>query len=306
MKKLTALLLSVVTVIVLAVNGGISVFAVSEKTKSSLTLQYKKDGILYEGVEVRTYRVAKILSDGTFALTDSFKSYPVKVNGVTSQTEWNNTALTLSAYANADGITPDRIALTDESGTVKFDGISPGMYLTLSVRAETETGFTVFGGFLTAVSVADADGNVESDVTVYPKGESFITTEKEIEYKVVKQWKDGGNPDKRPSYVDIDIVKDGKVQYKERLTSDNNWSYTWTTKDDGSSWEAVERNVPSDYTVTVTRNGNTVIITNSCEHKAEKPPQTGDTFVLWPWILAMCMAGGIIIILSVSQKREEA
>lgn len=272
---------------------------------SSLTLQYRYGENCFEGLQIQTFRVAEVFADGTYALCGDFRDYPVNIYGITSQGEWNTIASTLAAYAAADQLQPACTAMTDETGTVAFTDILPGMYLTLAVKVETQARITQFESFLTVVPYPSEDGDHNYDVTAYPKCSVHTPEPGELEYKVVKQWKDDGNTAKRPEYVEVDILKDGVVAFTQKLSSDNHWSYSWTAPDDGSKWQAVERNVPADYTVTVVENGNTIIITNVYEGEPIDPPPTGDTTVLWPFAIVMGLSGGIAMILAVWFKRKE-
>ncbi len=269
---------------------------------SSLTLQYVHDGQGQEGLGVTSYRIAELLPDGTYALTGAFTEYPVNITGVTSQAEWREIASTLAAYAAADGIRPTCTGITDEMGTVVFEDILPGMYLTLSVKSAAVR----FETFLTAVPRPTEDGEYLYDVTAVPKYEP-IPTEPEpgmIEYKVVKLWKDTGYTEYRPESITVDILKDGVFCESQELSEKNNWSYRWTVPDDGAVWQVVEREVPEGYTVTVSENGNTFLLTNITIYSEPTSPQTGTGFVVWQHSLSMCAAGGVLLLLAVQRKER--
>lgn len=190
---------------------------------SSLTLQYVHDGQGQAGLGITTYRIAELLPDGTYALTGAFAEYPVNITGVTSQAEWREIAAALAAYAAADGIRPTGTGTTEEAGTVIFEDILPGMYLTLSVKTDAVR----FETFLTAVPRPTEDGAYWYDVTAIPKYEPIPTTPspEPVEYSVVKLWKDTGYTEYRPESITVDILKDGKFHESQELSSENNWSY---------------------------------------------------------------------------------
>lgn len=268
----------------------------------SLTLQYTQGENAFPGLNIQIYRVAEIFTDGTYALWGDFAEYPVNIYGITSQTEWKQVTSTLVAYAAADHLVPDRQAVTDETGMAYFDGLETGMYLVLAVRAEKEQATFLFESFLVSVPNPDENGTYLYDVTAKPKCSGYEPTPGTLEYKVVKHWKDDGET--RPESIIVDILKDGVLQYTQVLSAENNWSYVWKVSGDGSVWQAVERHVPEGYQVTVVSSGNTVIITNVRTGQPEKPPETGDTTVLWPYMLAMCISGGMLVILGISRKRK--
>lgn len=294
-----------------AVGGATALSAATVDTKapSTLTLQYSRGGEAFEGVEVKIHRVADVFADGSFAFTAAFGSYPVRINGITTQAEWKTVTSTLESYITTDSIAPTYTAVTDKDGVVKLENLLPGLYLTESVRVEKEGKVTVFFTFLTALPGMDDSGERIYDVTAYPKSESWEPTPEETEYRVVKQWKDIGYESERPESVEVDIFKDGVLYSTQNLSPENDWSYSWKAPDDGSVWQVIERNIPENYTVTFTNNGNIFIITNeyiTSGTEEPPPPRTGDTTVIWPYVIAMCISGGFILIVATRRKRNEA
>lgn len=277
---------------------------IDPQKEGSITLQYRHNGMYFEGLSIKSYRIAEVFPDGTYSLCGEFKDYPVNIYGITSQAEWNRIASTLSAYVAADEIAPTRRGTTDEAGTVEFSGLLPGMYLTTEVRTEENGAITTFHDFLTVLPHPQEDGNHSYNIMAYPKCESYTPSPNEIEYKVVKQWQDTGHTEKRPKTVQVDILKDGVIAHTQTLSAENNWCFRWAVEDDGSKWTAVERNIPKEYTVSVTQNGSTIIITNALENDSI-PPHTGDTTVLWPYILAMILSGLGLILLAIWGKRAK-
>ncbi|MBQ8287930.1 MAG: hypothetical protein IJX76_04065 [Clostridia bacterium] len=138
MKKIVVLILAV---LMMAAVLPLSVSAISPidvDRASSLTLQYRYNGESFADLEIKTYRVAAICADGIYELTGNFRDYPVNIYGITTQAEWRQVTTTLAAYATADGLVPTCTGTTDDSGTVVFDDIRTGMYLTLAVRVEVD------------------------------------------------------------------------------------------------------------------------------------------------------------------------
>ena len=82
----------------------------------------------------------------------------------------------------------------------------------------------------------------------------------------------------RPSEVVIELLKDGKLYDTVTLNEKNNWRHTWRGlpeyNADGSKieWRVTER-VPKNYTVRITRDGVTFLVTNT--YRPENPD--GDT-----------------------------
>ncbi len=302
MKKALSILVLIVLTFSLALSAGAD--SVDTEKSSSLTIVYKAGEKLYSGLEIKTYRVADVSQDGVYTLSGDFKNYPVSIYNVRSQAEWRNISSTLAAYAVADKLETVSPAVTDSEGRVKYENLRPGMYLTLSVRYSSENEIVTFENVLSVLPRPDDSGVNQYDVTAYPKHEKATPTKQPVEYKVVKQWKDAGESEERPSEVTVDILKDGVLQKTVELSSATNWSYTWEAPDDGSVWSSVERNIPKGYYVTSVENNKTFIITNIMD-KNLPPPPTGDTFGAYPFVLTTAFFGVILVILAFWRKRRE-
>lgn len=304
-KRILSAVLAIFLLISVFSSSAMAITPIDTARPSSITLQYTHGGKYFAGLEIRTYRIAEVFADGTYALVGDFAGYPVKIYDVTSQSEWRKIASTLASYAEADGILPTCSAVTDERGIVSFTDILPGMYLTLSVTSTDGGCVTVFETFLTVVPHPSDSGDHDYDVTAFPKCDSY-TEETDVEYKVIKLWSGDGSSQGRPDCVVVDILKDGVLHTTKELSSANDWTYSWIADNDGSVWSAVEREVPDGYTVTSVREGNTFIITNSYVVDIPDSPQTGDVAVSWPYALAMFISGGAVVILTIWRKRRDA
>lgn len=305
MKKLIALLITGIILTFALIVPALAASPVDVERESSLELRYKAGDELFEGLEIKTYKIADVFEDGTFELCGAFEGYPISIHGITSQAEWKTICATLSAYAVADNVEPDLVGVTDGNGFVKFENIRPGLYLTLSVRVDIDGNVTIFENFITVVPQLSDEGDHNYNVTAYPKYERFIPADKDIEYKVVKQWKDNSSS-QRPQSVDVEILCDGKSALTVKLSAENDWSYSWIAPDDGRKWQAVERNVAEGYTVTVNEKGSTFVVTNSLDGDVPPPPQTGDTFVIWYYVIPMAISGLVVIAAALLRSRKEA
>lgn len=298
MKKIFVFLITAVLLLQMTVNV---VLADTPVQDSKLTVVYGANDVCFDGLDVSIYRVADIGADNSYTLCGDFAYYPVNVKVVRTQEEWRTIATTLTAYIVADGISATATATTDENGEVSFDGLTKGLYLVSGVQCEKNDMVYVFESFFSSLPRPDENGVAQYDVKAVPKYTSYVPEPDEIEYKVTKQWKDDSS-DKRPVSVEVEIYDDGELVYTEILSSDNNWCFTWKGVDDGSKWTVVERNINEGYTVTVTNEGASFVITNAYT-SVTPPPQTGDVAVVWPYVLALFSAGAILMFLSVSIKR---
>lgn len=265
----------------------------------SLTLHFTQNGIGFYQLEVRIYRVAEAFANGAFGLITPFSNYPVNIHGITSQTEWKTIANTLSAYVTADQIQPTGTQITSEEGTAVFTQLKTGLYLVSGAVAQHESGTYIFDSFMVYLPTPQDDGSLSYDVQAKPKCSNYTPA---TEYKVVKLWKDSGNEDKRPESVTVDILKDGVVQETQVLNAENNWTYTWRTNDENSTWSVVEKDVPDTYTVTIDFNTDTFMITNTRNAPIDIP-QTGDTSNPWLYMIVMCLSGVALLILGIGGRR---
>lgn len=281
----------------------------------SLTLIYSKGELTFPNCEIEIFRVAEQLGDGSCKPVAPFDQYPVRINGITSQKEWQDTANTLTAYVITDWIPPTHSDKTDSNGRVFFQNLQPGLYLVRGVTAENDQGSCRFESCMIFLPTPRSDGSLDYDLEVKPKG-TFTPDpddpdypiepdeQEEVPYKVVKLWKDSGYSAQRPDSVTVEIYKNGILQKTVILNADNNWTYTWNAPVNDDVWMVVERNGAENYTVRITSKGNTFTITNSRQAPAGEPPKTGDSFPLLPLILVMCLSGILLQAMGIFRKRK--
>lgn len=265
----------------------------------SLTLHYTQEGIGFQNLQIRIWRVAEAFDDGTFELISPFSSYPVNIHGISSQTEWKTVATTLTAYIAAEQVQPNCTGTTDESGTVAFSELETGLYLVSGAVAEHESGTYRFDDFMVYLPTPQDGGSFHYDLQAKPKCVHFTPA---TQYQVVKLWKDAGYSNSRPSSVTVGILKDGVLQETKVLSAENNWTYTWKVPDGKGVWTVVEKDVPDDYTVSIQVNEATFLITNTHTAPGDTPP-TGDTAAPWLYMLCMCLSGFLFLILGIRGKR---
>lgn len=272
-------------------------------TKScTLALTYSAEGISCANQEIRVYKAAELSSDFTYTLWGDFSEYAVDLKDIASGGRWEETAATLHAYVIADHIAPDWKQNTDDEGTVHFTDLSCGLYLVSAVRITAADRCYTFAPFLIAVPGVQEDGAWCYDVSVKPKFTMEQYTHDDLVYKVVKTWRDTGYREKRPEHIQIDLYQNGEYVETQRLSSDNNWSYSWKTVDDGSTWTVAERNVPKGYTVAVSRTGNTFSVENSYLDTVI-PPHTGDDTNYLTYVFLLCGSGVLLMLLGIIGRK---
>lgn len=270
------------SLVVLLYACGITAFAygrVDTDASASLKLTFAADGAGMEGVPFRLYRVADVSETVRFSLTQSFAGAAVSLDAAESAGAWTDMAVTFSAYAEANGIAPDRSGITDSDGRIAFSELQTGLYLLAGDTAVAgEHSYAPAPAVILLPSLMEDDSwNYEPDVEVkYVK--SFLTEYQDITVK--KAWDDDGRPE-RPESVEIQLLQDGTVYGTVTLDEDNGWSYTWSGLAgtyEGSAgetlahvWSVNEAEVPEGYTVSVSREGSTYTVTNTYKTEDDRP-----------------------------------
>lgn len=312
MKKRIWSALTVLLSVIFVLSGTMGVYAATtENAKEraelredcTLTVTYSLSGIGLAEQNIKLYHIADITADAEYTLAGSFRDYPVTVTGTSSQTEWDEMTTTLNSYVLADRILPDREGQTDSSGRVKFSELTAGMYLVGSLRLDSNGKLLVFESFMAAVPGVNENGSWVYDVKANPKASENIPSKGKVTYSAVKIWKDTGDKTFRPDSVTVEILKNGSLQITVKLCSENDWSYSWDTVDDGSVWSVTERNVPQGYTVNIQGNGDVFQVTN-VRHSSEEAPKTGDTNNIMLYFIFMAVSGIVLVILGIALRKD--
>ena len=240
----------------------------------SLSLDY---GV--PGVEVRLYRVADVSADVRFTLTGDFAKYPVSLDDMDSA-KWTALAQTLKGYVFLDFLPPYRTGVTDSEGRLTFSDLPVGLYLVDADRAMAEDG-TIHQPAPFVISLPTWEQTFDPDTGAITGGSWQYNVSAKPKYKVLdgdvemrrvlKVWDDGGSIS-RPAQITVALLQDGQVYDTVDLTEDNNWRYSWDELDGNSDWTLVETSGNSGYTVSVSLQGLTFVVTNSYSPPPDNPP----------------------------------
>lgn len=321
-KRVCGLLLAAVCLLALLLPRASAAGTVDTAKPVSLTVSCRYAGQAVQGVSFDLYRVADIDAFARFTLCGDFQAYPVRLDGL-SGGNWRALAVTLAAYAARDRLTPQDAGETDGRGLLRFPSraasLLPGLYLV--VGKQTASGGKLYSAEPFLVSLPDLDEAADRwiyDVSAAPKlradepGAPGGTTAR----KVLKIWDDGQSAD-RPRTLRVQLLQNGAVYDTVTLSGETNWRYTWDALPkygaDGAliRWDIAEL-VPDGYTVLVSSEGGTFVLTNSKPANSEPPPPTPggpDTPILpqtgslwWPVpVLAAC--GLLLLLLGLRKKR---
>ena len=280
------------------------------ENECSLTISYCYAETAFSDREVKLYRIAQVSADFKYTLTQPFEASGLILDGIRTAGEWNVIRSTLEAHILAYNIAPEFAAVTNEDGQVSFETLETGMYLAIVSQAEQDDLHYRFDSALIALPGLGPDGRWQYQVSVNAKGEVLppVDPDEEVELKVLKLWRGDEGRTERPKSIEVEIFRDGSSYKTVILSEENHWAYTWTAKDDGSSWTVVERNIPQGYTVTVEERQSTFVLTNTWTptdpDDPGRPPQTGDTSNILLYILLMVGSGSMLIILGITGKKS--
>lgn len=274
--------------------------------KTSLTIKYP-----CEGATVRLYYVAEVTANGEYVFAEVFKRYPIDLK--LNQNGWRDMASTLSGYVSRDQIKANQSGKTDSQGKIVFSKLPVGIYLVVSEKCISDNYCYVADPFLVALP-RDSFGNWIYDVSASPKYDKK-TTDTKIDLKAMKVWDDQGNTQKRPNYIEIQLLRNGVIWDTATLNEKNNWKFTWKNLNAKYTWQIVEKKVPAGYTVTVQSDNGRVIITNSSidtpvtpvtpdEPEPQPQPRLPQTGVLWWPVGVLVISGLVILILGFIRRRE--
>lgn len=277
----------------------------------TLSVCYGYEDTVFSGQTVQLYQVADVSSGGQYTLTNAFAASELILNGIQTNGEWNVIRSTLETHIVADYIAPTQTVTTDTNGQAQFARLNPGLYLVSAVEVAQDDLSCSFDSTLVALPGLDTDGLWQYEVTVSAKPQVLppVQPDETLQFTVLKLWKGDENHSDRPTSIEVEIFRDGISVETVVLSSDNQWSYSWTAKDDGASWKVIERNVPTGYTMTVEQRESTFLLTNTKvpenpDQPTPKPPSTGDTANIMFYTILLYASGTMLLLMGIAGKRK--
>ncbi len=310
MKKISSIILCLLLTALIPAQV-FSAEAINPNKNASLFIDYIYDGAPLSDAQFDVYMVATVSAYTEFTLTSSFVEYPICVDGL-DISGWNELALTLKGYVQADEIAPLAEGKTDENGALAFD-MKPGLYLVVGKGIVKDTYSYTCAPFMVCLPGMDMENNMWNyDVTVSPKAQRDKDYDPldspTVTRKVLKVWEDHGYTDEIPSEVKVTLYCDGEIYGTVSLNKEENWRYSWEELERGHEWTVVEEKVEG-YTVKITQEGQTFVVTNTNEKPMKisdssysgNLPQTG---VLWWPIFIMLLVGVLLLAVGLWGRRR--
>lgn len=256
-KKAFAALLSMLLLLLL--------LPVSAIDAMSITVVCKDGDKPIVGAELELFLVAKQDSSGAYIPTEDFAKYNVKLDSRTL-------AYTLEGAVRRDELTPIDSIKTDAGGYAVFPSetvvLEPGLYLVLAKKHIQDARTYSFSPFTLTL-----DGGSVNIVSVSAKYESetIPLLPQTVTRKVLKVWNDSGEESQRPREITVTLLKDGEIYDTVVLSDENSWRHTWDKLDASAIWTVAENEL-EDYTVSISREGITFVITNTYSEDTPDPP----------------------------------
>ena len=192
--------------------------------------------------------------------------------------------------------------------------LQKGLYLIVGEDLVTEKYKYVTSPFIVLLPELDKEtGKYLNKTTAYPKFTKEENLKNKINIDVLKVWDDDGYENKRPSFIEVCLLADGKLKENVKLNKKNNWTYVWKNLDPGISWTVVEKNVNKDiYRVKVTNYENSFVITNIYippytppNNPPKKPPMIPQTGQLWLPVYLLSGLGIVSIVIGYIKEKKE-
>lgn len=252
-----------------------------------LTLSYLDESTPLAGAEFQIYLVATVDETGELSVTEAFKQFNVDIRGK-NDAAWKDLASTLEGYILRDNIAASDNGKTNQDGNLIFptgdNKLTQGLYLVLGEKHTQGNYYYEASPFMVMLPTQDMENNEWLyEMTVNPKydADKIPDTPSTVTRKVLKVWDDEGVENLRPQEVVVQLLRSGDVYDTVTLNEENNWRYTWAELDDSYTWTVAEKEL-ENYTVTITREGVTFLVTNTYSPK-EPDDNTAMRTVLKVW-----------------------
>lgn len=240
----------------------------------TLTVSYPVEGTVYHLYQVGSLKNGEIKLDAAFGRVDT--------------SDFAAAAKTMADMVKLTGAARELQSAAVTDGKAVFQGLPMGVYLVLGDSSQLDGVSYWPTPFLLSVPQKSEAGAYVWEVSAVGKKEM------DMDISVVKRWV-GDLVIYRPTGVTVRLMRNGKIYgHPVVLNYTNFWRYMWEDLPP-DNWYVTEDANPR-YTTTITRQGNTFVITNTWK----RIPQTGQLW--WP-VSVLALAGIVLICLGLLRRR---
>lgn len=272
----------------------------------TLRLGLHWDGNPIPDAQVSLYQICTMEETGELRLLEAYRDFPdIPALPGKPASIWRAWARNVDDYLSANPqLQPLDSSLTDDTGWAQFpaegEKLQEGLYLVRGISREWEGNLYTTAPFFVLLPQKTEQG-WEYQVTAEAKPEQSGQL---LSLRVIKQWKDAGQENLRPSQIQVTLFCDGQPYDTVTLPQNGKWIYQWAGLDARRNWTVAEQNVPG-YESQIYIEGNTFYIINTPLRWPQGPglPQTGQLW--WP-VPVLLAAGALLLAGGRVRKKEDA
>ncbi|MGM9603089.1 MAG: Cna B-type domain-containing protein [Faecousia sp.] len=261
----------------------------------SLTVVAVYDGKAISGMQFDAYLIATVDEYGNLTVTEDYEDYGDDFNsGDKSDEQWQSMAQNLAQKIMLDDtLTPSYSSVTDENGAAAFPDIPMGLYLIMGSSMEKDGYVYATSPFFAMVPEQDLTTNTWNyHVTAHAK---LAKSPLLVDFEVIKIWKDDCHKQQRPQSITITLICDAEAYDTVTLPYNGAWSYTWENLEANHQWTVTEEKAEGYLPGVIQREGNTFLVTNTCDKPTPPDPDIPQTGQLW-WPVPVLIAAGMLFV----------
>lgn len=266
----------------------------------SLTVVAVYDQEAISGMQFDAYLIASADEYGNLTVTEDYEDDLNFQNK--SDEQWQNMAQNLAQKIMLDGtLTPSYSSVTDENGAAAFPDIPMGLYLIMGSSMEKDGYVYATSPFFAMVPEQDLTTNTWNyHVTAHAK---LAKSPVLVDFEVIKIWKDDCHKQQRPQSITITLICDAETYDTVTLPYNGAWSYTWENLEANHQWTVTEEKAEGYLPGVIQREGNTFLVTNTCDKPTPPDPDIPQTGQLWWPVPVLIAAGMLFVVIGLFHRR---
>lgn len=209
--------------------------------------------------EFEIFKVGHYTNTGAFALDDAVKDAHVKLDYKKDDAEgWLASAWSLAEYIDNNGIELESLGKYNLKPGESFtkEGLVDGLYLVKSKTVrDSKSELTNWTPRPVYIAILGGDSTITLDNNVVIK---IVRTAVTINHRVTKIWSipSGKEKSAKPSEINVNIRYGGKIIDTIKLNSGNNWTYAWSSEEDGDKYKYISEDGDKEVRFTPANNSH--------------------------------------------------